>query len=104
MSNAARPGAPGAHACALGWRRDAPPGNYAANHADGTLASVADQLRQLPGVGERGTARGVVEHAPGFDTGRHAPKRVGPGREAERVVARPVHPRRAVQAVVDDAR
>src|SRR5688500_708591 len=44
MSNAASPGAPNA-APALGWRRDAPPGNYATNHGDGTLE--LDQRAQL---------------------------------------------------------
>src|SRR5687768_10757097 len=37
MSNAASPGPPPRGLCAVGWRRDAPPGSYAANHAAGTL-------------------------------------------------------------------
>jgi hypothetical protein len=47
-SNAASPGGPNA-APALGWRRDAPPGNYVANHAVGTLgvASCARCLRDM---------------------------------------------------------
>src|SRR5207249_10366348 len=36
-SNAASPGVPNA-AAALGWRRDAPPGNYVTNHCYRTLA------------------------------------------------------------------
>src|SRR5688572_5539753 len=41
MSNAASPGPPPRGLCAVGWRRDAPPGSYAANHAAGTLVLIA---------------------------------------------------------------
>src|SRR5688572_28769846 len=53
MSNAAQtPGSPARVFCAVGWRRDAPPGNYVANHAVGTLA-VSPDLAWRAGLLER---------------------------------------------------
>jgi cytochrome c oxidase assembly protein subunit 15 len=40
-SNAASPGAPGAHACALGRSGDAPPGNHVSHHGSRRLARLA---------------------------------------------------------------
>src|SRR5687767_12302444 len=57
---------------------------------------------EFPRIFEGGTARGVVEHAPAGDRRWDLAECLGQSRYKFRVIARPVHPRRAVKPEIDE--
>ena len=62
-SNAARPGAPGAHACALGWRRDASSVECSGTFTTGSYTSGDRVGRTLEGGASKAATDGRLEGA-----------------------------------------
>src|SRR5213592_2341376 len=78
-SNAASPGVPNA-AAALGWRRDAPPGNYVTNHCYWTLVAAPSPRRNWSSTRSSASCRQLSVHAA---HGERAGGATAPGRAVD---------------------